>query len=112
MTYRELVGELITQNGIYWGDKGYLDCCKDYLGISLKINPHSADTLRSLGRTYLSRSKHLNGTLKAEYKKKAEYCLKKADEMGATKLKLKGYPEQEKEAIKKYMKQKAQGAIK
>lgn len=112
MTYREFVGELIHQNAIHWGSLGYLQCCKDYQEISIESNPRSADSIRSLGKTYQSMSKKLTGALKSEYQKKAKYCLKKADNMGATNLKLEGYPEQEKEAYEKYMKQKAQGATK
>lgn len=83
LTYREYLGILIEQNGIYWGIKGNNIKAIYYLETAIKLNPRAADSIKSLGVAYKTQSKQCKKRFsKEEYKRKANVCFVKARQLG------------------------------
>lgn len=108
MTYREFLADLVAQNGIYWGMHGDYRKAIIYIEKCVKINPKSADHYKTLGTAYLLYSRRLKWPIAEEYRLKAESFLRKADELGVTRLSNKNYIEEQKKAQEKFRKKQQQ----
>jgi regulator of sirC expression with transglutaminase-like and TPR domain len=86
MTYRELLGDLIAQNGIHWGQSGDIARATEYLEVAAKLFPKGVEIHDNLARVYLYLSRKSSGKLSESYKVKAEAALRKAKELGITRL--------------------------
>lgn len=111
MTYREFVAELVMQNAILWGMRGDFTKAIDYLEKAIKVNPRSAEISKALGNVYLIYSRSHSGKTAGEYRAKAYLYLKKADDLGITKLSNSNYMSEQKKATEKFRK-KRKGGIK
>jgi regulator of sirC expression with transglutaminase-like and TPR domain len=112
LTYREYLGLLIEQNGIYWGKRNNNDRSIEYLEIAVKLNPRAADSIRSLGIAYRIQSKKVKGRLAQEYTEKATNCFAKAKQLGVTNLVLNDYVESQRKAQQKFRNQNKSGVQK
>lgn len=52
MTYRELLGDLIAENGTYWARQKDLMRAIKYFEIAVRLNPKAAEVYRLLGQAY------------------------------------------------------------
>lgn len=104
LTYREFLGILIEQNGIYWSMHGNNERGIEYLETAIKLNPRAADSIRSLGIAYKIESKKVKEPLSSAYASKAINCFEKAKKLGATDLPLEGYVEIQRKAQEDYRK--------
>lgn len=104
LTYREYLGLLIEQNGIYWGIHGNNEKAIDYLETAIKLNPRAADSIRSLGIAYKTQSKIAKAPFSNEYERKANECFAKARQLGVTNLPLTDYIETQKKAQEQFRK--------
>ena len=104
LTYREFLGILIEQNGIYWSMHGHNDKAIEYLETAIKLNPRAADSIRSLGMAYKIQSKKMIEPFSSAYVSKANICFEKAKKLGATDLPLEGYVETQRKAQEEYRK--------
>lgn len=102
LTYREYLGLLIEQNGIYWGRNNDIERAIEYLEIAIKLNPRAADSIKSLGVAYRIQSKKVQSQLSQDYEKKANDCFAKAEQLGATDLELNNYIETQRQAQEKF----------
>jgi len=104
LTYREFLGILIEQNGIYWSMHGNNERGIEYLETAIKLNPRAADSIRSLGIAYKIQSKKMKEPLSSANMSKANICFEKAKQLGATNLPLEGYVETQRKAQEEYRK--------
>lgn len=102
MTYREFLGDLIAQNGVYWSKRGDYDRGALYLEKAVNLNPHSADILRMLGFSHLELSKTVEGDLANQLREQANLFINTAQARGVTELSNDNYLEQQKKAQEKY----------
>ncbi len=100
LSYREYLGLLIEQNGIYWSRHGNNEKAIEYLEIAIELNPRAADSIRSLGIAYQIQSRKTHGILSKEYAEKAKNCFAKAEDIGVTNLSLNNYIEIQQERQK------------
>lgn len=105
LSYREYLGLLIEQNGIYWGQNGNNEKAIEYLELAISLNPRSADSMRSLGVAYQIQSKKSKGKMAHKYALKAKQYFTKAKELGVTNLALNNYIETQMGAQKKFRNQ-------
>ncbi len=52
MTYRQLLGDLITENGTYWANQGNLHRAIQYLQLGVHLNPNAGEAFRLLAHAY------------------------------------------------------------
>ena len=52
MTYRQLLGDLIAENGSYWAKQQQLYRAITYFKLGLRLNPKAAEVYRLLGQAY------------------------------------------------------------
>ncbi|HBT82652.1 MAG: hypothetical protein A2091_01765 [Desulfuromonadales bacterium GWD2_61_12] len=86
LTYREFLGELIAQNGIYWGISGDVARATEYLEVAVRLNPKGAEAYDNLGRGYVALSRRSSGAVAESYREKAGAAFGKADELGIVRL--------------------------
>jgi regulator of sirC expression with transglutaminase-like and TPR domain len=86
MTYREFLGELIAQNGIFWGQRGDVIKATSYLEVAVKLNPKGAEIYDNLGKGYTYLSRRTRGLTAETYMIKAEAAFRKAEELGIVRL--------------------------
>lgn len=122
MSYREFLGELIGENGIYWGRQGDIERAIRYLNVAVKLNPKSADAYDAMARAYMIMSKRFRDMYKVtpqdalkmnseHYLSQAEISSAKAEELGVVRLSNGNYVVEQKKAQEKY-RQKIKGAAK
>lgn len=122
MSYREFLGELIGENGIYWDRQGDLERAIRYLNVGIKLNPRSADLYDALARAYMIMGKKFRDMYKVtpqdalkmsaeDYFSQAEIASAKAEELGVVRLSNGNYVVEQKKAQEKY-RQKTKGAVK
>lgn len=110
LSYREYLALLIEQNGIYWGQHGNYSRAIEYLELAVKLNPRSADTIRSLGVAYQIQSRlSKNHQAMQEYLTKARECFSKAEQLGVTNIALDNYIDVQQKAQKKFRNQSKPG---
>ncbi len=105
MTYRQLLGDLIIENGGYWARQGDFMRAVRYVELGLILNPKTAEAYRMLGHAYrqlakgyrgmavqlpslanqsaleLTRDIYVNNTRR--YAEQAEQAFARADQLGA-----------------------------
>lgn len=86
MTNRELMGDLIAQNGIYWGQQGYVPRAIEYLEVAAKLYPTRAEIYDNLNKGYLFLSKRTRGVSSDTLRAKAQAAAQKAEDLGIVRL--------------------------
>ena len=103
MTYREFLGDLIAQNGVYWGMRGDYEKAARYLEKAINMNPRSADIHQMLGIIDLHLSRMANGALANDLMKQGHFFINMAQSMGVTEISPdEDYMGQQKKAQEKY----------
>jgi len=105
LTYKEFIGDLIAQNGLYWARKGDLERAAAYLEISAKLFPNGADIYNSLGNIYKALyKKNWNMAVGMTYFQKAQVAYTKAAALGLVILPDGNYVAQQQKAQAEYRK--------
>jgi len=105
MTYRQLLGDLIIENGSLWARQGDFIRAVRYLTLGLQLNPKAAEAYRMLGAAYrklakeyhrmannlpsiinqpaLELTRQIYAGNSREYAELAEQAFERAEELGA-----------------------------
>jgi hypothetical protein len=112
MTYREFLGDLLAQNGVYRGMRGELSKAVSYLEKATELNPKFADHYDLLARAYAFLSRQSANREMAEvYRDEAEMNFRKAEELGFVRPSKDEYVKQvKKKAEEKHDKTKTEGS--
>jgi len=103
LTYLEFLGEIIAENGRYWGTHGNLGKARQYLELALELQPTGAEIARSLAATYYLLDKEYSGFNMVNYRNIARYYLDKAYELGVAELAADNYEKHQKELQNEYL---------
>jgi regulator of sirC expression with transglutaminase-like and TPR domain len=105
MTYRELLADLIAQNGIEYGINGDMLRATKYLEVAVKLNPRCAEIYDNLGRAYLYLSRRTGGVFAETYSIQSEIAFRKAADLGIVRLSAENRAEYVKNVRKKRAKE-------
>lgn len=109
MTYREFIADLVAENAADYGMRGNHLKAIHYLEKAIKVNPRSADISRVVGNAYLFSSQTRDAKTAEEFRAKADYYFKKADDLGVTKTSNSSYITEQKKAQEKFRKKQKDG---
>jgi len=110
MTYREFLGDLIAENGIYWARQGDVVRGIIYLDRALKLNPKSADIHYTLGELYRELAKTAVAPFDRQHSRVSKEYFQESVDLGVVRLSNKNYVAEQEKAQAAY--RQAKGEIK
>ncbi len=81
-THRELLGDLVSTNGIRFAQKGQTFKAITYFKVAIKLNPRCVEAWANLRSCYNRVAKNQKGREVKRYRKMAANCTKRLDKLG------------------------------